>query len=341
MFHVFAATPEDMGPGDIGAHAARAEAMGFDGLQVPDAVHDGLLLSAMALSATEKLIVGTAVLVAFPRSPMITAIAAWDLQAMSGGRFELGLGTQVKPNIEKRYSARWGSPVPQMREYVQAMQAVFHSFQSGERLNFEGEYYQLTKLQPFFNPGPIDHPDIPILCGAVGPAMTRMVGRVADGMITHPTNTPPEYIRQVCLPRLQAGFDRAGRSLEDFKLVLGPLAATGKNDAEVAGNWEKQRNMLGFLYSTPAYWPSLELFGWQEKGQQLLDMTRAGDWGAMADIVTDDMLDKFVPRGTYDEIAAVYRQRYAGLTRRITFPLPDDPQDDERVADVIRQLHAD
>ncbi|MEH6605597.1 MAG: LLM class flavin-dependent oxidoreductase, partial [Pseudomonadales bacterium] len=127
MFKVFAATPEDMGPGEIGGHAARAEAMGFDGLQVPDAIHDGLLLSAMALNATDKLIVGTGVLLAFPRSPMITAIASWDLQKMSNGRFELGLGTQIKPNIEQRYSARWDSPVPQLREYVQALKAIFHS----------------------------------------------------------------------------------------------------------------------------------------------------------------------------------------------------------------------
>ncbi len=338
MFQVFAATPEDMGPGEIGAHAARAEAMGFDGLQVPDAIHDGLLLSAMALNATQSLIVGTGVLLAFPRSPMITAIAAWDLQKMSGGRFELGLGTQIKPNIEQRYSARWDSPVPQLREYVQAMKAVFHSFQTGERLNFVGEHYSLTKLQPFFNPGPIDHPDIPILCGAVGPAMTRMVGRIADGMITHPTNTPPEYIREVCLPRLEAGFERAGRDGSDFKLVLGPLTATGKDEATVAAEWEKQRNLLGFLYSTPAYWPSLELFGWQDKGQQLLDLTRAGDWGAMTEVVTDEMLEKFVPRGTYDDIADVYRERYGELTRRITFPLPGDPSDDPLAAEAIARL---
>lgn len=338
MFQVFAATPEDMGPGEIGAHAARAEAMGFDGLQVPDAIHDGLLLSAMALAATQKLIVGTGVLVAFPRSPMITAIAAWDLQKMSGGRFELGLGTQIKPNIEQRYSARWDSPVPQLREYVQALKAVFHSFQTGARLNFTGEHYNLTKLQPFFNPGPIDHPDIPILCGAVGPAMTRMVGRIADGMITHPTNTPPQYIREVCLPRLQAGFEQAGRDGSDFKLILGPLTATGRDEAAVAAEWEKQRNLLGFLYSTPAYWPSLELFGWQDKGQQLLDLTRAGDWGAMAEIVTDEMLDKFVPRGTYDEIDSVYRERFGGLTGRVTFPVPGDPADDPLAARAIARL---
>lgn len=338
MFQVFAATPEDMGPGEIGAHAARAEAMGFDGLQVPDAIHDGLLLSAMALAATEKLIVGTGVLVAFPRSPMTVAVASWDLQKMSGGRFELGLGTQIKQNIEQRYSARWDSPVPQLREYVQSIKAIFNTFQTGERLSFEGEHYQFTRMQPFFNPGPIEHPDIPILCGAVGPAMTKMVGKIADGMITHPTNTPPRYIREVCLPRLQAGFDKAGHSGENFKLILGPLTATGVDEETVAQEWEKQRNMLGFLYSTPPYWPSLELFGWQDKGQQLQDLTRSGDWGAMRDIMTDEMLHEFVPRGTYDTIAQTYIDRYAGLTHRITFPIPADPAHDDAAANVIAQL---
>lgn len=291
-------------------------------MQVPDAIHDGLLLSAMALNATRKLIVGTGVLVAFPRSPMTVAIASWDLQKMSGGRFELGLDTQVKQNIEQRYSARWGSPVPQLREYLQSLKAIFHSFQTGDRLNFEGEHYRFTRLQPFFNPGPIEHPEIPILCGAVGPDMTRMVGRVADGMITHPTNTPPQYIRQVCLPRLLDGFESAGRDGADFKLVLAPLSATGKDEQTVAAEWEKQRNLLGFLYSTPAYWPSLELFGWQD----------------MPKIVSDEMLQKFVPRGTYETIAQVYKERYAGLTRRITFPMPVDPADDVLAAAAIASL---
>ncbi len=338
MFEVFAATPEDMGPGQIGTHAARAETMGFDGLQVPDAVHDGLLLAALALNATQRLIVGTGVLVAFPRSPMTVAVASWDLQQMSAGRFELGLGTQVKANIEQRYSAQWRSPVPQMREYVQSLKAIFHSFQTGDRLQFEGDHYSFTRLQPFFNPGPIDHPEIPILCGAVGPAMTRMVARIADGMITHPTNTPPEYIRQVCLPRLQAGFEKAGRDAASFKLILGPLTATGRDEQSVAAEWEKQRNLLGFLFSTPAYWPSLELFDWQHKGQQLLDMTRAGSWQDMPKIVSDDMLEKFVPRGTYDDIADIFKSRYGGLSTRITFPIPQDPADDGLVADVIKRL---
>lgn len=327
-----------MGPGEIGAYAKRAEAMGFDGLQVPDAVHDGLILSAMALSATDSLIVGTGVLVAFPRSPMTVAIAAWDLQKMSKGRFELGIGTQVRANIEQRYSTAWHSPVPQLREYMQSLRSIFASFQTGERLCFEGEYYRFTRLQPFFNPGPINHPDIPILCGAVGPDMTRMVGAHADGMITHPTNSPPRYIKEVCLPRLAAGRERTGRSEADFKLLLGPLTATGKSEEVVALEWEKQRQLLGFLYSTPAYWPSLELFGWQDKGEQLRKLTREGRWQDMAEIITDDMLVEFVPRGTYADIADDYRRRFSALATRVTFPLPASSADDSQAAAAIASL---
>jgi alkanesulfonate monooxygenase SsuD/methylene tetrahydromethanopterin reductase-like flavin-dependent oxidoreductase (luciferase family) len=168
--------------------------------------------------------------------------------------------------------------------------------------------------------------------------MTALAGECSDGMITHPTNTPPRYIREVALPRLQKGADKAGRSLDDVRLILGALVATGRDDKAVAAEREKQRNMLGFLYSTPAYWPSLELFGWQDRGEQLLQMTREGNWQAMKEIIDDEMLDAFVPSGTYDEIAAVMKERYAGLANMINFPLPDDPADDALAAAAIKRL---
>jgi probable F420-dependent oxidoreductase len=338
MFKVYATTPETMSPKDIAAHAQRAEAMGYDGLNVPDALHDGFLLSAMALNATEKIKVGTGVLVAFPRSPMTVAIAAWDLQSLSNGRFELGLGTQVKGNIEKRYSTVWSAPVPRMREYIGSLRAIFSSFQEGVPLKFVGDHYQFTRLQPFFNPGPIEHPELPIFMGAVGPLMTALAGEVSDGMITHPTNTPPQYIREVALPRLLKGADKAGRDLSDVNLILSALVATGKDEKTVMAEKEKQRNLLGFLYSTPSYWPSLELFGWQDKGEQLLQMTRNGNWQDMATIIDDAMLDKFVPTGSYDDIVEIIKLRYDGLSTMINFPLPDDPRDDKKAALVIAQL---
>ncbi len=338
MFKVYANTLETTQLAEIGPRAARAEKMGYWGMHVPDAVHDGLLLSTLALNATESLVVGTSVMVAFPRSPMITAIAAWDLQRMSGGRFELGLGTQIKANIEKRYSARWDSPVPQLREYMQAIKAVHHSFQTGEKLDFRGEHYELTKLQPFFNPGPIDAPPVPIFAGAVGPAMTKMVGKIGDGAITHPTNTAPEYLEQVYWPRLREGLEAAGRDEKGFHLVVGPLCATGPTEEAVSAEWERLRGTLAFLYSTPAYWPSLELFGWGDKGEQLLALTREGKWQEMNAVISDDVMEKMVPRGTYDQIAGVYRERFAGLTERVLFPMPENPADDEAAAEAIRQL---
>lgn len=340
MFQVYATTPVNMGPEDIGAHAKRAEAMGYDGLNVPDAVHDGLLLAALALNATTTLKVGIGVLVAFPRSPMSLAIAAWDLQRMSKGRFELGVGTQIKPNIEKRYSVPWTPPVKRMREYIGSLRAIFHSFQTGEPLKYISENYQFTKLQPFFNPGPIEHADMPIFMGAVGPMMTGLAGEVSDGMITHPTNTPPRYIREVALPRLQKGAEKAGRNPADIKLILSSLVATGRDEQALAGEREIQRAMLGFLYSTPAYWPSLELFDWLDRGEKLLQMTRDGNWKDMAKIIDDEMLDTFVPSATYGGIAEELKERFTGLSTMINFPVPDNPADGAAAAKAIVELKA-
>lgn len=340
MFQVYATTPENMTPRQIAAHAQRAEAMGYDGIQVPDAVHDGILLAAMALNATRRLRVCIGVLVAFPRSPMNVALAAWDLQEMSGGRFELGLGSQVKGNIEGRYSTPWTSPVPRMREYIESLRAIFDAFQHGKPLNYQGEHYRFTRLQPFFNPGPIDAPSVPLWMGAVGPKMTALAGEIADGMVTHPTNTPPRYVREVALPRLRAGAAKSGRSLDDFALLLGALVATGSDEASVRREREKWRGMLGFLYSTPAYWPSLELFGWKQKGEELLQMTREKRWQDMRDIVDDAMLDEFVPAATYADIPELLAERYGGLSGYITFPTPEDPARDAEAAAAIARLRA-
>jgi probable F420-dependent oxidoreductase len=267
---VYATMDQRMGLGQVEAHARRVETLGYDGLCVPDAVHDGLLLCHAALRVTTTLHTATSVLVAFPRSPMLVAIAAWDLQAMSGGRFELGLGTQVRGNIERRYSTPWSAPVARMREYVQSLRAIFHAFQTGEPLAFEGEHYRFTRLQPFFNPGPIEHPEIPIWLGSVGPKMTAMVGEVADGLMTHPTNASSRFLREAARPALEAGASRAGRDATRLSLLAGGLIATGADEAAVAAQREHVRELLTFLYSTPAYWPSLDLFGWRETGEAVV-----------------------------------------------------------------------
>jgi len=326
---------------EVGAYARRVEAIGFDGLNVPDAVHDGLLTATIALRETTRLRVATSVLVAFPRSPMNVAHAAWDLQALSEGRFELGLGTQVRGNIVGRYSTPWEPPVPRMREYVQALRAIWTCFQAGDRLDFRGSSYRFTKLQPFFNPGPIEHPEIPILLGAVGPKMTRLVGEVADGMLSHPTNSAPRYLREVTLPEIAAGAAAAGRGRTLPTLMAAGFVATGATVERVARERENIRELLAFLYSTPAYWRSLELYGWVDVGRELHQLTREGRWTDMAGRVHDEMLDTLVPQAPYDEIDSVLHRWYDGITDRITFPVPDDPADDDRAAAVLTRLHAE
>lgn len=338
MFEVYARTSDRMQLSEIAGHAQRAERMGYDGLHVPDAVHDGLLVASSALMATTELKVGTSVLVAFPRSPMAVAIAAWDLAEASNGRFELGLGTQIKQNIVDRYSTPWTAPVRRMREYIESLRAIFDTFQNGSKLHYVGENYQFTRMQPFFNPGPIEHPDIPIIMGAVGPLMTQLAGKTANGMVAHPTNTDPQFLREVCLPTLEKGAQKVGRDIDGFKLTLGVLLATGKTEEQVLAARAEQRKMLGFLYSTPAYWPSLELHGWAERGPELQRMTRESDWDGMAKLIDDDMLDRFVLSATYNDIAAKIKEKYSGLAAGVKFPLPDDPEDDDLVADVVADL---
>ena len=340
MFKVYAVAPEDMSPSNIAVFAQRVEAMGYDGLQVADAIHDGFLLAALALNATTRLKICIGVLVIFPRSPMNVAISAWDLQRLSGGRFELGLGTQVKGNIEKRYSTPWTPPLKRMREYIESLRAIFDAFQNGTKLDYVGENYQFTRLQSFFNPGPIEHPHIPLLMGAVGPKMTNLAGNLADGMLTHPTNTQPRYIREVVLPRLEEGGVSDSISPGRFQLILGSFVATGVDDKSIAAERLKYKKLLAFLFSTPVYWPSLELFGWQNVGEQLLACTRENRWQDMNALINEDMLDAFIPTGHYSDIGELLTKWFDGLGGVLTFPVPRDPCNDSAATFVIDSLKA-
>jgi len=201
MFRVYATMDQRLPLSKVAAHAQRAEALGYDGLCVPEAVHDGLLAATSALLSTTRLRVATSVLVAFPRSPMTVAHAAWDLHEASGGRFELGLGSQVRGNVVGRYSTTWSPPVPRMREYVRALRAIFACWQDGTPLAFEGEHYRFNRMQPFFAPEPLEHAPIGIFLGGIGPGMTALAGEVSDGLMCHPTNTAPRYLRAVVAPR--------------------------------------------------------------------------------------------------------------------------------------------
>jgi len=342
MFKVYAGIDLRLPPSQVGAAAQRIEALGFDGMNVPDGVHDGLLTATLALHATKKIKVATSVLVAFPRSPMTVAQACWDLQALSNGRFELGLGTQIKQNIEDRYSATWKKPLTQMREYVLSLRAIFNSFQTASPLLFDGEFYHFKRLQPFFNPGPFVNNPPPVYLGAVGEKMIALAAEVGNGLMAHPTNTSPLYVGKKLKPQLFIGAQKANKNISDVRLMLATQIAVGLTDEAVAKQREKQRELMAFLYSTPAYWPSLELFGLQQGeeglGRQLQLLTRENKWQDMVKLVNDDLLDQIIVCGRYDEIAVKLKQHYDDVSDWITFPVPENPAEDEATASVIKLL---
>ena len=337
MLQATATMGSDLKLRDVAAHAQRVESLGYDMLSVPEAVHDGMLTAYAALAATTRLGVGNGVLVAFARSPMLAAQGDWDLLAFSGGRFQLGLGTQVKGNIVGRFGMPWSAPAARLRDYVGAVRACFDAFQNGTPLDYRSESYTLNRLQPFFNPGPIDVPPPTIMMGAVGPIMTRTVGEVGDAIQTHPTNSEPRYLRNVTRPALEAGVKRAGRDVR-IELVAGPMVATGATRAEVEEALVEARQAVVFTLSTPAYWPCLEFHGWRHVGEALLACTREGRWRDMDALVTDEILRTFVPSGTYDEIADILRAQYDGIAERILFPVPRNPKNDAAARRAIARL---
>jgi probable F420-dependent oxidoreductase len=326
--------------GDVAAYAARAERTGFGGLLIPEAVHDGFLAALLALEHTTALTVATSVALAFPRSPTVVAYAAWDLQALSHGRFQLGLGAQVRGNVEGRFGVRWTPPGARMRDYVGALRAVWDCWQHGTPLRYESPNYRLDRMQPFFNPGPIERPRIPILLGAVSAGMTAIAGEVADGVMTHPTNSAPRYLGERVLPEVATGARRAGRDAETLATVANTFVATGPDRAAVARERERIGEYLGFLYSTPQYWRTLALYGWEDVGQRLHALSRAARWGEMRQAITDEMLDTLVPAGTYDAIGETLLEWYGGLVDVMTLRMPDDPGDDAALGRLVARLRA-
>jgi probable F420-dependent oxidoreductase len=320
----------------VAAYAAEGERLGFDGLHVAETVHDSLAVALLAVEHTERITVRTAVTLAFVRSPTLTAYAAWDLAQFSGGRFELGLGTQIRQNVEDRYGMPWTEPTERLRDYLRALQALYAAFRAGEPVRHEGTTYRLTRLQPYFNPGPDRATDPPpIWVGGVNPGMCRVAGELAAGLVTHPTNSDPRYLRERVLPHLADGAAAAGRPAEDVQLVVAATLASGRDDAEVAAERERQRRLLAFLYSTPAYRPTLDLHGWPELPERLRELTRAADWERLGDVVTDEVLDTLLVCGRYDELAPALLDRYAGLATGLVLP---PLRDDDGVAALVAAL---
>ncbi len=326
--------------GRTATYAQRAERCGFTGLLIPESIHDSLMTSLLALEHTTALRVVTSVTLAFPRSPMVVAYSAWDLQTLSAGRFSLGLGSQVKGNIVGRFSTPWTAPVPRMRDYVASLRAIWHSWQSGEKLDFESPNYTLTKMQPFFAPEPLSCGPPRILLGGVNRNMTRLAGEAADGFMTHPTNTNPRYLSEVILPNLARGRARKDRSPDSVETIGSTFVATGPSSAAVADERERLKGYLGFVFSTPQYWPTLELLGFKDIGETLLQLSRHGKWAEMKAAISDELFDALVPSATYDDITAVLREWYGSLLDSITLRMPEDPADDESFARVVEKVRA-
>lgn len=336
---VYTGTDPRLGLADIGAYARRAEAAGYDGLHVSETVHDPFLLALQALQATERIVVRTSVALAFVRSPLLSAYTAWDLSRLSGGRFQLGLGCQVRQNIEERYAMPWSAPAARMAEYVQVVHAAFETFRTGELTVFDGEHYRFRRMQPYFNPGPdAQTPTPPVYLGGVGRRMCTVAGELADGFVTHPTNSSPQYLESDCLPALSAGAASAGRTLADLELVAGVQVITGATESEVDRERERQRRLFAFLYSTPAYHAELVRCGLGHLREPLARMVRRDSWSELREVVTDDVLDAMLPTARYPELAEAVRRRVGGLADGVTLTLPADPDRDPQMARVVADL---
>jgi probable F420-dependent oxidoreductase len=327
---------------EVIAHARRVEALGYDGIHVAETVHDSLALALLVAEHTTRLKVRTSVTLAFSRSPTLTAYAAWDLSTFSDGRFELGLGTQIRQNIEDRYGMPFGDdPVGRLRDYVGAVRAVFAAFVSGSPPKFESAHYRITRMQPYFNPGPDQSTAVPpVYLGGVQRKACALAGEVADGFITHPTNSNPLYLESTCLPGLAEGATRGGRSLSDknFELVIGTQIITGTSPDAVRAERERQRRLLAFLYSTPAYKPTLELYGWEELGPRLRTLIHNERWDDLASVLSDEVLDTLVPSGTFEELPDLLAARFGSLGQGIVASPPPDPSDDGQFREVIAAL---
>jgi probable F420-dependent oxidoreductase len=342
---VYAGMDPRLGLPEAITHAQRVERLGYDGLHVAETVHDSLAVALLVAEHTERITVRTSVTLAFARSPTLLAYAAWDLAKLSSGRFELGLGTQVRQNIEDRYAVPFGDdPIGRLGDYVGGVRAAFASFASGTAPSYESPNYRFTRMQPYFNPGPDSATQPPpIYLGGVQRRACALAGAVADGFVSHPTNSNPRYLRETCLPALDDGAAGAGRNLREtqFEVVIGTSVITGATTDAVLVERERQRRLLAFLYSTPAYAPTLELYGWAEVGSRLRDLIRHDRWDDLSGVLSDDILDTLVPTGTFDELPGLLRDRFTGLGRGIVVSPPPDERDDEAFRSVVASLQAD
>lgn len=305
--------------------AKTVEAYGFDGLWVAEAAHNPFLPLAHAALATERISLGTAIAVAFPRSPLLMARTAWDLAEQSDGRFSLGLGTQIKPHITKRFSATWGKPVQQLREYILALRAIWASFQSGADVSAQGDYYNFSLSASAERPQPMPYASIPIYIAGVNTGLARLAGEICEGFHVHSFHTP-RYLREVLLPAFAAGRER-GSIEQPLSLSCAVFVVTGDDDAAIAESKLLTKSQIAFYASTPSYQPVLELHGWQDLAPKLNALLRRNRWNNMHELISDEMLERFAVVAPPDELPYKLRERYQGLLDRAGYYFPFEPSD--------------
>ena len=308
----------------IGRTARAGEDLGFAGLWTSETKHDAFLPLAIAANETEEIELGTSVAIAFSRSPMETAQTAWDLQDLSEGRFVLGLGTQVKAHITRRFSMPWERPAARLREYILAVRSIWESFQTEGPLDFEGEFFQHTLMTPFFNPGPIEHPEIPVYIAGVNTRLARLAGEICDGFHVHPFHSP-EYVRQTVKPAIAEGAEGAGRDPGQVELATSVFVVAAGNEEQAREQRESIRAQISFYASTPTYRAVLEAHGWTEVGERLGTLAREKKWREMPALITDEMLAAYAIEAGPDEIGPALERRYSGLIDRVALYLPFVP----------------
>ena len=321
-------------------YARKVEAMGYDCLWSAETQHDPYLPLGIAATVTSRIKLGTNIATVFSRSPMITAHIAWDLQKASGGRFTLGLGTQVKAHNERRFSVKFESPAPKMAEAIRAIRAIWTTWQTGAKLDFKGRFYTFDVMTPFFNPGPIEHPQIPIYIAAVNPLMCSVAGELCDGLHVHPFNSP-KYLREVVHPAVEEGLRKSGRARKDFTYATSSFVVVGDTEKERAEQALMVKQQIAFYGSTRTYQPVLAAHGWEDVAPKLHKKSVEGDWAGMADLITDEMLDAYAVTATYDKLRDALVARYDGLLDRTALYQPYQPSlDDPRLPAAIRAFNS-
>ena len=290
---------------------------------MPETSHDPFLPLILAAEHTERLDLATGIVVAFARNPMTLAQVSWDLQAASQGRFILGLGSQIKPHITRRFSMPWSSPAARMREMILAIRAIWDCWNNDAKLDFRGDFYSHTLMTPFFNPGPNPHGDARIFLAGVGELMTQVAGEVADGFLCHGFTTR-QYLDEVTLPNLAKGRAKAGKAMDGFQLAGPMFVVTGRDDAEMAEAAKGVKGQIAFYGSTPAYRPVLELHGWGDLQEELNRLSKEGRWAEMGDLIDDDMLATFAVVAPIDRVAGALEERWGDVLDRLSFYAPYD-----------------